>query len=211
VGLIGGLALGIITSALPIAVIVGIDKSYSNYGEGYFTVVANQIGGNLLSWWVVVGAAVGSFGSFQTYLYATAITMKTLADHDYLNVPALSQMNRFNTAWVAIIVSAISAYVLSFMTFEELIQVSQSFYGICIIMQYGAIIRLRQTQPNLKRPFKIPLGIFGLVLLTLPHALISLGIIYVSATFSSRTMLIFSGVVLTGLISYRYRHIKPEE
>jgi hypothetical protein len=52
-------------------------------------------------------------------------------------------------------------------TFGELLIIDITLYGAALVLEYVALIRLRQTVPNEHRPFKIPLNIFGLVIMAL--------------------------------------------
>ncbi len=48
--------------------------------------------------------------------------------------------------------------------YQIMSQIATIIYLILVIMIYGAFIRLRHTQPNKKRGFKVPGGKFGVIL-----------------------------------------------
>jgi len=68
---------------------------------------------------------------------------------------------------------AIIVYALSFLSFEDLIQVSTATYCAAIILEFFALIDLRLSQPNLERPYKIGCGVKGLILMVVPAGLLS--------------------------------------
>jgi hypothetical protein len=52
-------------------------------------------------------------------------------------------------------------------TFADLLIIDVTVYGAGLFLEYISLIRLRLTEPNALRPFKIPLNIFGLCMMAL--------------------------------------------
>lgn len=52
--------------------------------------------------------------------------------------------------------------------FDRLVLFDITFYGLSLILEFGALIALRRREPNLTRPFRIPGGLPALVGLSLP-------------------------------------------
>jgi len=198
----GALVLAIISRVLPMMVAVCVDTNYSLYNEGYYTVIADKVGGVFLSSLVVLSAAVGCFVTYVTYLYASSVTLYTLAGKEYLDAPPLYVMGRFNTPWTSIVTTAVASFLFGAMSFEELVKLSGSLYQICLLMQYAALVKLRITYPKIERPNKIPLSTLGLILFLIPPSLISLFILFSAASHSLSASLVLTSSVVGSVCLY---------
>jgi amino acid transporter len=77
----------------------------------------------------------------------------------------LLQRNRLGVPWVSVVLcAAIWALALRF-SFERLISIDLVLYGASLILEFVALVVLRLREPNLVRPFRVPGGTLGAVLL----------------------------------------------
>jgi len=198
----GALLLAIGSRILPMLVAVCVDKNYSQYNEGYYTVIADEVGGKFLSSLVVISATIGCFVTYVTYLYASAVTLFTLAAKEYLDAPRLYVMNRFDTPWLSIVVVASTSFLFGILSFEELVKLSGSLYQICLLMQYAALVKLRITKPKLERPNKIPLSTNGLILFLIPPSAIAIFILFSAVSHSLSAACVLIGSVVSSVTLY---------
>jgi amino acid transporter len=108
------------------------------------------------------------------------------------------QHKRFNTPYISIIVCSAVVSGMVLWGFTDLLIIDVTVYGAGLALEYIALIRLRITQPETHRPFKIPLGIPGLCIgLILPVSVyfVALGGAFVSAN-SAVLAAIFAIVIL---------------
>ena len=63
------------------------------------------------------------------------------------------------TAWVACLLLGLFSLFPYFFPFELLLQISQTFHQITILLDYASLISLRHEFPDMERPYKIPFGI----------------------------------------------------
>ncbi len=83
---------------------------------------------------------------------------------------------RYGTPWVAILVCAVAFTLFSLQAFAFLVVVDVFLQTLVILAEFGAMWKLRITQPDLPRQ-KVPGGWLGMVLVTLgPVAIIMLAI-----------------------------------
>lgn len=94
---------------------------------------------------------------------------------------------------------AILAIGFSKLSFTKLLIVDILFYTLGISLEFIALIVLRIKEPNLKRGYKIPLGIFGLKIMSLIPIGLALGIALFS-TLGPRGSLSQIVLVLIGIL-----------
>ena len=85
----------------------------------------------------------------------------------------------------ALLFSTCCILVLTPFTFSELIELNMSLYAASLLMEQLSLLRLRWAEPELRRPFKIPLERHWLVVVFIPQLLMCATII----AFSLRTPL----------------------
>lgn len=86
--------------------------------------------------------------------------------------------------------------------FEFLVQMDQLFYSLGLILEYLALVRLRFSQPNLHRPYKIPLN-KGLLIVFITIPLVFCGFTTITPLISDwKIAVITGGCLLVGVVSY---------
>jgi amino acid transporter len=107
--------------------------------------------------------------------------------------------------WVSILVCAAAwALALNF-TFERLITIDLVLYGLSLILEFVALIILRRREPDLHRPFRVPGGMPGAILVGLgPTLLIAYAIFAARAEHvGSMPALLFSALIaVAGSVLY---------
>jgi amino acid transporter len=81
--------------------------------------------------------------------------------------------------------------------FDQLIEMLNFNYAVALLMEYAAFVKLRVSQPNLVRPYRIPLDTFGCILLFSPSIVLTLLVLGMAGT---RTYIVFAGVALSGIL-----------
>lgn len=87
--------------------------------------------------------------------------------------------------------------------YQVLSQMSTVLYLIMVIIIYGAFLRLRRTEPNARRGFKVPCGNFGkwfVFLLGVAGALLAMFISFVPPSqISTGSPVVYVGIILIGV------------
>ena len=68
-----------------------------------------------------------------------------------------------------------------------------------MLLEFAAFIKLRIKKPDLHRPYKVPLGTFGVTMLCLPPALM---LVLVMCLASLKTFLVSGAVIIIGFLLY---------
>jgi amino acid transporter len=153
---------------LPVAVGVGVDRQWAAWKEGHFPLVAAHIGGPYLGTWLMAAGIVSAMGLFNSLLCTSARIPYALARQKLLPSVFAKLHPRFGTPWVAILVNSFVVALLIPFSFQELIELDMFLYALALIPEFAALIWLRIKEPQLPRPYRIPGGILGVVLLSLP-------------------------------------------
>jgi len=168
-------------------------------GSVSFIEIAQALGGPLLGLALLVSALVGNLALYLDYLASGARPLFAIAE-DGLFPKSIARISvRFGTPVAAIILMAILNAILVIGPFQDLVVIDVMVYITSYVVIFVAAVRLRIREPNLKRPFRIPLGTFGMIALVIPPILIVLFTIYLNAVDRSATLFGVDGFNLLGL------------
>lgn len=159
---------------------VAIFPNWREYETGIWVEIARRAGGAPLFAAVLVAGIASSLGQFNSMLLGISRIPMVLAEDGYLPKPFAQLHPRFGTPVVAIIVCTVLAFLFSMRGFGEVVEFDVVFYSAAVVLEFLALARLRQIEPDLARPFRIPGGWFGIWLVAVPPILLSGVTIYLS-------------------------------
>ncbi|ONK71503.1 uncharacterized protein A4U43_C04F9320 [Asparagus officinalis] len=166
--------------------------------DGYFSDIAKIVGGAWLSWWIQGASALSNMGMFVTEMSSDSYQLLGMAERGML--PELfSKRSRHGTPLVGILFSASGVLLLSWMSFQEIVAAENFLYCFGMILEFIAFIKLRMKYPNVPRPYKIPLGTVGCVLMLLPPTALICVVLVLS---SYKVMFVSLGAMVIGLVLY---------
>lgn len=85
------------------------------------------------------------------------------------------------------------------MSFQEILEFLNFLYSIGMLFEFAAFIKLRIKKPDLHRPYKVPLGTFGVTMLCVPPSIL---LVLVMCLASLRTFLVSGTVIILGFLLY---------
>ncbi|XP_019705416.1 probable polyamine transporter At1g31830 isoform X2 [Elaeis guineensis] len=164
--------------------------------DGYFSDIAKIIGGVWLTWWMQGAAAASNMGMFIAKMSSYSYQLLGMAELGMLP-KFFSMRSRYGTPLIGIMFSASGVLLLSWLSFQEIIAAENILYCFGMLLEFLAFMRLRIKCPMAPRPYKIPLGTIGSILIIIPPTLV----IFVELAFASLKIMIISFVaVIIGLI-----------
>jgi amino acid transporter len=188
------IAFGIVFAIYFVTTIIAQNSGFdfARLNEEGYPSLGEAIGGHWLGVLLSVGGMASALGLFSAVLLSVSRVPKVMAD-DRLLSPKLSSLHpKFNTPYISIVVCAIVVSMMILWKFEELIIIDVTLYGAALSLEFVALIILRKKAPTEDRPFKIPLGVKGLCLMTiLPFGIYAVAL---TAAFS------FSGKALAPVL-----------
>lgn len=197
--LFGAMVLVLSSYLIPLLSGTGaLNSSPSEWSDGYFAEVGMLIGGSWLKWWIQGAAALSNLGLFEAEMSGDAFQLLGMSEMGML--PAIfASRSKYGTPTVSILCSATGVIFLSWMSFQEILEFLNFLYGIGMLFELAAFIRLRIKKPDLHRPYRVPLQTFGATMLCLPPAIL---LILVMCLASATTFLFSGAIILIGMVLY---------
>ncbi|KAL9664397.1 hypothetical protein QQ045_019797 [Rhodiola kirilowii] len=166
------------------------------WSDGYFAVIAKMIGGAWLSWWIQGAAAMSNMGMFVAEMSSDSFQLLGMAERGMLP-EFFAKRSRYGTPVVGILFSASGVVMLSWMSFQEIVAAENFLYCFGMILEFLAFIRLRIKQPATARPYKIPIGTVGSIIMCIPPTIL---ICVVLALSTLKVMVVSLIAVAIGLL-----------
>jgi amino acid transporter len=184
---------------LPVLVGVSIATEWANWKEGYFPKVAAQAGGNWLGAWLTIAGLVSAMGLLNALLCTSARVPYAMAQRGTLPGCFARLHQRHATPWIAIIVNSVGVACLIPFSFKDLIQVDMFLYALALILEFAALAWLRVRRPAMPRPYRVPLGLPGVIALSLPP--VALCLLSISLADALTKQVSIAGIA-AGLVVY---------
>jgi amino acid transporter len=169
-------------------------------GDGWvsFVEIGKALGGSALGVALLASALLGNLALYLDYLASGARPLFAIAA-DGLFPKTISKVSpRFGTPVAAILLMAALNAVLIVGPFQNLVVIDVILFISAYVVIFVAAVRLRVTEPSLKRPFRVPLGTWGMALMVVPPIAIVVFTIYVNAIDRSTEILGTTGFRLLG-------------
>ena len=185
---------------LPILVGVSAEGTeVSLWVDGYWSEVGGAIGGELLAGWVMLAGAISTAGLLNTLLCTTSRALACMGQRRLMPRAVGRLHSRYGTPHVAIGIMTAAIALLMLSDFETLIEANMLTYILKMLLEYAALIRLRFSEPEMPRPYRIRCGVPGLCLLFAPPLLLSCAL---ASLAQPETLLATAGVLLLGVVVY---------
>ncbi|KAJ8747605.1 hypothetical protein K2173_014467 [Erythroxylum novogranatense] len=166
------------------------------WSSGYFSEVAQIMGGVWLRSWVQGASAVSNMGMFVAEMSSDSFQLLGMAERGMLP-EFFAKRSPYGTPLTGILFSASGVILLSWLSFQEIVAAENFLYCFGMIMEFIAFIKLRIKSPTAPRPYKIPVGTAGAILMCIPPTLL---ILVVLALASLKVVAISMIAVVIGLI-----------
>jgi len=157
---------------------------WEKWHSGYFSDAAAIIGGSMqggsfhggawLGTWMTLAAMVGFVALLNSTILTTTRMPFAMAEDGYLPQVLTRKHSRYETPWLAIVFSAAIYALLAWQSLAQLISVYIWLRSATTVLTVLSAWKLRRTQPELKRSFKIPGGRMGLLYVVAAPVLMAL-------------------------------------
>jgi len=207
----------LIFSVYFLAVIVaqqsGIDPAKLDK-EG-FPVLGVLLGGQWLGAALSFGGMASALGLYSAVLLSVSRVPKVMADDGLLPQKINKIHLKYKSPYVSILICSAVVSLMILWSFSDLLIIDVTVYGAALFLEFVALIVFRIKFPELPRPFKIPLNVYGLGLMACSPLLVYIIAIsgafstsaetWLPATFAIGTLL--SGEVVWQMIKWRKKKI----
>ena len=121
---------------------------------------------------LVLGGMISAFGMFNALVMSYSRLPLAMAQDGLLPAVFGKVHSKTRAPWVAIVVLAGCWAMCLGLGFERLVTIDVLLYGMSLTLEFVALIVLRIKEPTLRRPFKVPGGMTGAVLLGISPVLL---------------------------------------
>ena len=161
-----------VTYVLPFAAMWITGLPASAWETGAWADIAQLMGGPLLRVALVAGGMMSGFGMFNALVMSYSRLPLAMAQDGMLPKIFARLHPKSRAPWVAIIALAIGWGMALNIGFERLVTLDIMIYGASLTLEFVALIVLRIREPELKRPFRVPGGLFGAIAVGIPPTLL---------------------------------------
>jgi amino acid transporter len=151
---------------------------WHGWQEGGWPAIALAAGGRLagpaLAAWIALAGMVSAVALFNALLLSYSRIPFVMAG-DGLLPAQLGRLDTRGTPRRAVLFSALCYSLFTLLPFSGLVVADVLLYSLALMLEFGALLRLRRREPTLRGAFRIPLGRGGVsVLAALPTAVLLL-------------------------------------
>jgi amino acid transporter len=164
----GAVLLVVVSYVLPVAAVAHTGIDPNSWTAGGWVDVARLIGGETLAIAIALAGVIGAIGSFSALMLSFTRLPLVMAEDGYLPRVFSRLHPRTGAPWVAIAACAILWAVCYPLGFERNLILDVLLTGLSILLEFWALVALRIREPELLRPFRVPGGITGAVVIGLP-------------------------------------------
>ena len=200
--IIAAVVLVALTYVLPFLAVYFTGIPASSFAEGSWAAVAGAIGGKImgfewLRFFIVLGGMMSAFGMFNALVMSYSRLPLAMAWDGMLPKIFGKTSKRTNAPWFAILVCATCWALCLGLGFSRLITLDIMLYGLSLSLEFVTLVVLRIREPNLRREFKVPGGMAGVILAgVFPLALLGIAL----AKSQSEVILGMNGLLFGALI-----------
>lgn len=194
-----GLFIAVIFTCLayliPLVAVTGaVSVDQNEWESGFMATAAEIISGSWLKFWIEIGSVVSSIGLYEAQLSTCSYQILGMAETAILPKFFGVKSKWFNTPWLGILISAGISLGVSYLSFSDLVASANFLYSLGMLLEFASFVWLRKKYPNLKRPYRVPLGIPALIVMFIvPSAFL----IYIMV-LATKTVLLVSGIMTAG-------------
>jgi amino acid transporter len=203
--MLGAVVLVVAGYLLPVAAVAQIGLDPNSWTTGGWVDVGRIVGGQALALAITLAGVLGAVGSFGALMMSFTRLPSVMADDGYLPKVFAKRHPRSGAPWVAVLACALFWALCYPLGFERSLILDVLLTGLSILLEFWALAALRIREPNLPRPYRVPGGTLGTILIGLPPlALIITALVRNSqeSVGSTNELLIAAAVVGAGVAMY---------
>jgi amino acid transporter len=163
-GILLTIALVAIGYVVPVAAMSHAGVPPDQWSTGSWATLGGMVAGHWLTFAIVAGGMISSFGQFNALLMSYSRLPLAMAEDGLLPRAFARVQKRTGAPYVAIIACAILYGACLGFGFDRLVTLDVLLWGASLVLEFLALIVLRVREPQMHRPFRVPGGIPGTVL-----------------------------------------------
>jgi amino acid transporter len=146
---------------------------------------------------LVLGGMMSAFGMFNALVMSYSRLPLAMAQDGMLPAVFGKLQPKTRAPWVAIVVLAICWAMCLGLGFERLVTIDILLYGMALLLEFIALVALRIKEPDLRRPFRVPGGLAGAILVGVCPTLL---LVFAAVHGQSEQILGMNGILFGALL-----------
>jgi len=163
----GAVVLVVASYLLPVAAVARTEIDPNLWTEGGWVNVGRLVGGQTLAAAVAAAGVLGATGSFGALMMSFSRLPAVMAEDRYLPRAFTQRHRRTGAPWLAITVCALFWALCYPLGFERNLLLDVLLTGLSILLEFWALVALRIREPALPRPYRVPGGLTGVIVVGL--------------------------------------------
>jgi amino acid transporter len=203
--MLGAVVLVVVGYLLPVAAVARLGIDPNSWTTGGWVDVGRIVGGQALALGITIAGILGAVGSFGALMMSFTRLPVVMAEDGYLPKIFTKRHSRSGAPWVAVIACALFWALCYPLGFERSLILDVLLTGLSILLEFWALAALRIREPGLARPYRVPGGTAGTILIGLPPlALIITALVRNSreSVGSTNELVIGGTIVAAGFVMY---------
>jgi amino acid transporter len=203
--MLGAVVLVVIGYLLPVAAVAQLGIDPNSWTTGGWVDVGRIVGGQALALAITIAGILGAVGSFGALMMSFTRLPVVMAEDGYLPQIFTKRHSRSGAPWVAVIACGLLWALCYPLGFERSLILDVLLTGLSILLEFWALAALRIREPGLTRPYRVPGGTVGTILIGLPPlALIITALVRNSqeSVGSTNELVIGATIVAAGFAMY---------
>jgi amino acid transporter len=171
------LAAIFISYVIPLTAVWRAHVPQDIWNNGSWASIAGMVVGPWLGVALVATAMLAEFSSFNSLVMSYCHLPVAMAEDGHL--PRIfTRKLKSGAPWVSILVLGLAWGLSLGLKFDRLIMLDILLYGASLVLEFAALAMLRIREPQLARPFRVPGGLWGAILVGVgPTALLLVALV----------------------------------
>jgi amino acid transporter len=171
------LAAILLSYVIPLGAVWRLHIPLDVWNNGSWASIAGMVAGPWLGVALVATAMLAEFSSFNSLVMSYSRLPVAMAEDGHLPKLFTRKLNN-GAPWFSILVlGAIWGLSLGFQ-FKDLLMLDILLYGASLVLEFVALAVLRVREPGMLRPFRVPGGLWGAILIGVaPTALLGVALV----------------------------------
>lgn len=183
-GIFLSIFLIMLVNIIPVLVAVSVDTDYKSYDaeDSFWAELGGMVGGPGMRYSIIISALVTNLAMLNSLMATTSWNLYALCLPDFLHIEWLAKVHpTLLTPYASIIFNSAFAAGLCLLPFQTLMAIDVITNTLGVNLQCAALLSLRRKQPDMVRPYRIPLSFTPLFIFLLPQFGVGFFILYVGS------------------------------
>ncbi len=176
--------------------------NFGAWQNGDLASAGSILGGSLLKNALIFGALFGQIGLFSSYVLCVSRLPLVLAADNFLPRGIAKLNSKSGAPSRAIFLNCGIFATFAALNFQTLVDSDVILTLFGLMLEFIALIVLRKRFPNMHRPYKIPLGWFGVIGVTTPPALLMVWML--KGSYTDEPIAFWIGIGLAAIAALAY-------